>query len=223
MMNPINLAPASHQAHRRQQKHLQKITLVVVGYLSLVAIAYIGIITFGGSSNKAIAAQLEQTEQECQTIHTQISKLMPTIKESQMTLEASRAVSVHPNWGALLSILAQESQQKIVMKNIFISGIEDQPKTMTPKSPIISTSQHAPHTPQPQNTPHESEDQYTLSLQAYALTQNDVTDFVLRLENLALFDRVTLVETKQQNLGTGRVFYCVITCDIGPVKEKSNE
>lgn len=209
-MIEVNLCPEYRKLRRRRQQHLRKVVGVTSGYLLLLGIVYACFAIMGGSDERIVQRQLEALNKEYAEVEGKVKTLVPALRENKMTLEASRAVSVHPNWGTLLRLLTTEMNGKVALRGVEVTGVKrnsDQQQQNIRRAGVpVSTSK-------PERAD-DSAKSYDINMSGYALTQQDVTDYVLKLERLMLFDRVILVETKRQILGSGEVFAFVIRCTV---------
>lgn len=209
-MIEINLCPEYRKRRRRQQHHLHKVVGAVCGYLLLLSVVYACFAFMGGSDERIVQRQLESARKEYAEVEAKVKVLVPALRENQMTLDASRAVSVHPNWGTLLRLLTAEMNGKVALRGVEVSG---QQHKSGKQQQVLRRSEIPVSTGNTQQT-EDSTRSYEINMSGYALTQQHVTDYVLQLERLMLFNRVILVETKRQTLGSGEVFAFVIRCIV---------
>lgn len=209
-MIEINLCPEYRKQRRRQQQHFHKVIGAVCCYLSILGVVYACFALMGGSDERIVQRQLESARKEYAEVEAKVKTLVPALRENQMTLDASRAVSVHPNWGTLLRLLTAEMKGKVALRGVEVSGQQrksDKQKQSIRRAEIPVSTVNS-------QQPEDSAQSYEINMSGYALTQQNVTDYVLQLERLMLFSRVILVETKRQTLGTGEVFSFILRCTV---------
>jgi hypothetical protein len=110
-------------------------------------------------------------------------------------------VAHQPDWSVLLGLLAQSLGEEIVLTSC---KLESQPPTPDAPAPMPRPGAAAPA---PESTAaaaalrEPGARRYTLQISGIGRTQSSVSQFVLRLERLGLFERVTILKTARELFG----------------------
>jgi len=119
-------------------------------------------------------------ERELETVRGEVRELARSVGLAQ-------AVGDHPNWSRLLSLVARARGEKVVLSRIAVESVA---AGATDRAQARSNE----GLPRPG---------YEVSLAGTGVNQASVSEFVLGLERLGLFDSVTLVETRARATSDG--------------------
>jgi len=186
-MNDVNLIPAARLASKHLKKRKRMWVVICGAYLmSLVVASLTARALWPGGD--AVAKQLDSTVQNIEQYNNAIIELQKDLGQATAELQTTRVVSSQPGWGKLLILLSNQLGAEVVLS----------------KCQLISSSK--------QDTSHEergtrdegrsisallAEQQYRLNLSGFGRTQSSVSQFVLRLERMNIFESVTLVDSNR--------------------------
>jgi len=194
----INLIPAYYlQARRRKVRTRAWFTICCV-YAGLLGLTSLGMQMAWGSGDRAVADEVARVTRDVEQTAKALTAIQPELGEAQMQLEASRAVAVQPDWSVLLALMGKMRGPSIVLERSTLTPIllanEAKPVMMLGAKPGGATAANAslkkpaePARPKAMNC--------KIEMSGLGRTQSDVSQFVLRLEQTGLFNRVKLVET----------------------------
>jgi len=207
-MKSINLIPLSRRQAKSRRGYVQRwaVAVVIYGALSLT----VGVMCFAVSSSQdpLVAQELDAVYIQINDLDTTIAQVKTNLLETQASLDASLVMVNQPDWSILLATLSNMLGDGIVLRHC-----------------QLTSSTMPPPTGRGVNTDKDGPDQLThfvLELAGVGRSQNDVSRFVLRLEQSQLFDEVILVETDQEQFlskpAIGFRLRCVLSGSSGAQK-----
>ncbi|MDY7106996.1 MAG: hypothetical protein SYC29_00005, partial [Planctomycetota bacterium] len=143
---------------------------------------------------RTVNAQIAETRQ-------QLDDLKRSYAAAERRLQATGAVGPLPDWSVLLSALAAETGEHVVLS---VCALEPTPAGEEAAGDEIRDPQRV--------------GALTLLLTGFGRTQRDVSDFVLRLERISLLDSVSLVSSRREPFLTDHATAFEIRCSIGGEK-----
>lgn len=193
-MTNINLVPARwrEKAARSRQKR-RWIGATFVYALALCGVAAVAIAA-ADSDGTSLAADIAKTKQQIEQLDHAIIALKPALAEAQTKLSVARSIADQPDWSLLLAVLSDATKGDIALVRCQLSRSDGAAET---PAPAVKNAAAAPTT-RPAAPP-----AMKLALHGLGRTQTSVTDFVLRLEQTALFDRVTLKHVSKESTEGG--------------------
>ena len=201
----VNLVPDARLAKKRRRVRLRVWTALCLAYaLVLVAMSAGGYVIWSGG-DVALANELEAVGEQAKDYQFSIDTLQQELAEAEAALQASRAMGNQPDWSTLLVLLAQKLGDEIVLDGCKLSPLAEQedPSGAKTASPKLS----AKDIPLGQR-------RYCLKLSGFGRTQTAVSQFVLRLEQIPLFEEVKLVKSNRQDFLSSEAVGFEIECSI---------
>lgn len=213
----INLVPRSRRLakHRRKRKRLW--VTIITAYSVLVVSAITGSRLLHVFDSRAVATQIETLESQIQKASEDAKSLRAQIRQVKDTWETANVVNSQPDWSLLLALIADVGQDHIMLSSceLAAAAADESSRAEMPATPATA-SPSAPTTPTAAAPTHSSA-AWTLNLSGRARSQSAVSQFVLRLEQLTLFEQVRLVETRREPSNDARAdthFVFLITCTM---------
>jgi len=180
-MGDVNLIPAARLA-RKHRKARQRIWVVICGaYLMSLIVASLSAQALWGSDD-AVARDLDSTVQNIEQYNSTIIELQKELGQATAALQTARAVSSQPGWGKLLILLSNQLGAEVVLSKCQLISSSKEDKKITDHRPASGGL---------------LERQYRLNLSGFGRTQSSVSQFVLRLEQMNIFESVTLVDSNR--------------------------
>ncbi len=173
-MDRINLISKSRRQHRQRRVRARLwigVSLCYAVSLTAVCVAYRGMSASHDLS--ALGVELAEKQAELTRLEAQQNSLRPRLSEQKLILAAERSISDQPDWSLLLTYLADE----VLGDRIVLSGC-----ALAPSAPVEGVASPDAGT-------------LTLTLTGFAQSTTDVSRFILRLEQVGLFDKVSLART----------------------------
>jgi Tfp pilus assembly protein PilN len=201
-MNGVNLIPRRRREASRRRARLRAWAVGASAYAMLCA----GVFAVSGAidavDDPTAATRLAQLPSEIDASQRALTRIAAQLTEAQGRLDAARAVAHQPDWSVLLGLLAQSVGEDIVLTTC---RLETEPSAVSPAAARPGAGLHRPAdagrsgaTALPHVAPGA---RFTLELSGLGRTQASVSHFVLRLERLGLFERVTILKTGREVLG----------------------
>ena len=178
MMRGVNLIPSDRRLTQQRRRRLHRWIGVAVVQIGLVVAACVGAHVAWDRGNSAVAGELSQTQQHISEIKSGLADVKRLLAEAELSQKAVQAVSDQPDWSILLSILGGAVGDDVVLREIQLR-------------PDASPSR-----------------QFSLQLRGVTRFQTGVSQFVLRLGEVGLFDEVKLLRTgREPVLGASAVTF----------------
>jgi hypothetical protein len=147
----------------------------------------------GQGTTKDLSGELADMTAKTQEARSTAERLHRQIVTAQSRLEADRAVGNQPDWSILLSSIAADLKDDIVLRQCRLSPINDRPGS------AASSAGRA----------------FVFQMEGYGRSQDAVSEFVLRLERKGLFDEVKLVRTSREPLLSEIAINFRLDCAMG--------
>ena len=203
----VNLVSAARRQARQRRQRIARWTGGVAIYaLALIAL-WMGTHVVWTGTQRSLASQLDQAEQRIDQTRQRMQELRPELAEARTTLAASRAVGNQPDWSLLLSLLS-----KLLDERTVLTGVKLEPKTDGPPMPG-----HADDGPT--DARFTAAGPFVLRISGLGRSQSAVSDYVLRLEDTALFEQVTLIDTHPEPFRDQEAVGFRIRCQLGERQE----
>jgi hypothetical protein len=170
--------------------------VVGTGYALFAAVAA-GVAALGGThADRSLDRDLETARAECRAAQEIAGRLTGEIAQLDRTVDAHRAIVQRPDWSILLTLLAQSCGEEIVLSRCSADA-----------RPRADENGHlAP---------------IVVELDGLGHNQESVTRFVLRMEELPVFSKVKLRETRREPFGSGYATAFRLRCEIDAGEEES--
>ena len=181
-MNQVNLIPTRRlQAKERSRRRMQWVTVLALHVLLLLA----GSLMFQnfardegpnlGQENRDIAIKLNQANRVTASLKREM------VMASQK-LQTARMIGEQPDWGAMLAVLSQNTDEDVLLDRCALGRIEAPSGAAAPGGPVAGA-------------------ELRLELGGCTRAQAAVSQYVLHLEQLGLFQKIRLVKTSRERLG----------------------
>lgn len=207
-MADVNLIPAKRLAAKRRRVRLCRWLVICGVYVAvLVAVAVVASILRPGRHEdlpEQLAAVARQIEQD----NKAMVELRRALAEVTGALETTRAFREQPDWSMLLAGLAQKLGEDLVLTRCQLAAVNEQAQ-----APVQGGSPSTSSKP-PAKSLRASlmEQRYRLTLSGFGLTQESVSQFVLGLEGIGLFDRVRLLSSSRQTFCSSQAVGFSVEC-----------
>jgi hypothetical protein len=132
--------------------------------------------------------------------------LQEKLEKAEVELKAGTLISSQPDWAKLLVLIGEELKGEVVLDNCQLATLN---KNRQDATNILQES----FSSSPPSV-FLAEQQYKLELSGFGRTQTSVVQFVLRLEQMMMFDKVELVTSRRQTFLKGKAVAFTIECNI---------
>ncbi len=209
-MMGINLIPA-HRLLAMQRRIRVRLWLRIDSICICVLLIICAVVMpLFDQSATSVADELVFLDKKATGMNRSISALLPELSEVKLTLDASLAMQKQPDWSVLLALLANLQGGQIVMRNV-------QTKPMggghvaAGGSEVVSAEEIS--------AAGDNRSGYKLVLGGMGKTQNAISQFVLRLEQCGLFERVRVIMTNREGFMSDHAVSFELLCTMGRGKE----
>lgn len=214
----INLIPQPRLQMMARRTRVHRWLAAAGAYAVILIVGYTMCVASAGSDVDATGAALEKTNRKIDELNRAVESLRPQLTEAQAKLAVARTVGDQPDWSLLLSVISSTLDEEIVLNNARLTTSD-----ASSSNRQVAAAAAAPPTSRPSG---DADAKFTVALQGFAKSQAAVTQFVLRLERLGLFDRVEMMNSSRQPFGNGDATGFRIECElrrIGGVRRANND
>jgi len=181
--------------------------VVCCAYTTSVLIAcLIAYFIWHGSNHVQIATMLDQVRADIDTGREMIEEIQSEYKNSQLNLRANLELKEDPDWSLMLSLLANTLGEQLVLRECRIETLTS-PGNDKPGQPDQAAAETI-DTIWPRR-------RFRLTIRGSGRSQADVSNLVLRLERMELFEEVKLVDTSLEPFLVGKAISFRIECSLG--------
>jgi Tfp pilus assembly protein PilN len=185
-MGDINMIPADRLAKKHQKARLRLWTLVCGVYFIFLVVFVLSGRFFWGGYNDPITEEIKSTAERIERYSSTIQQLQEKLTKATAELQACQAISCRPDWSKLLVLLSGELGEEVVLGNCQIVILNKGRNVKNNLRELFSSSDPAALL---------AKRRYKLELSGYGRTQTAVSQFVLRLERMRIFDSVRLINS----------------------------
>ena len=189
-MNRVNLISQSRRQDRAHRVRCRLWGTGIAGYAAVITAAcvvYFGMDTFAGTG--PLHDKLAELDAELQSIESEQAQISPVLLEQRLVLNAGRSITDQPDWSMLLIYLAEE----LLGDDVVLAGCMLEPLTEEGQNHNQNTSM-------------------LVRLAGYGKSAPAVSQFVLRLEESSLFNKVTLEKTNREPFLNGQAIVFEVHC-----------
>jgi hypothetical protein len=187
-MIAVNLVPADRRRARARRVRIRRWLWAGGMYGLALAGAFLWAQYRLGIRPDSVDARLTEVATEIQSAEQLVEALRAKFALTQKELAATRAVTDHPDWSVLLGLVSGARAGEIVLDSCELTPTDTKPGAAIHR--------------------------YTLRLGGFGRHQVDIPNFVLRLEQMGLFERVTMLDSRARTDGDVEVFAFRIECSL---------
>lgn len=188
-MHDVNLIPHQRLQHKRCTTRMRQWAAICAVYFASIALGLSSAYAFWDSDEQT-AEQLNQCINRVEKYSHTIVELKKLLAQTKDALSTTWAIRNQPDWSQLLDVLASQLGHDMVLDRYELWSVDDQ------GVPIYDSPEQG--TGQLSSEALLGERHYSLRLSGIARHQSAVSQFVLRLEGLQLFDSVRLEKSRSQ-------------------------
>lgn len=199
-MSDFNLIPTYRLVRKRRRARMKLWAIVCSAYIvALMAFAVAAGMLFSGEGQN-IAHEIAITSERIDAHNASMLDSRRNLADATSQLETWRILQAQPNWSKLLLRLSDELGVSLVLSHCQFTACDQRYEPLDKNLSGWLASKPLGVL--------LSENRYNLGLRGYGQTQEAVSQFVLRLEEIGLFDSVRLASSKRQAfLETEAVFF----------------
>lgn len=191
-MPSVNLIPARRRAARLRRRNLRWCAVGCAAYALLAAGAGAAALAAWGGRDAAVARQLAIADKEGERSARALEQTRVEFASTNEVLTTARQIVGQPDWSGLLALVSAKASGQVILKNL----------QLHPAAAAAADGAPAAHG-------------YVLTIEGLGRSPSDVQQYVLRLENSRLFDRVTLLDTRSEPFLDIEVSAFRVECGLG--------
>jgi hypothetical protein len=178
-MRQINLIPARRRDAKRRRTHMKWCGGGCAAFtLVAVAITVIAWSTWAGEDSE-VRQQIARADEDIRHNEKALVEARVKFAADENRLAAAKEIAEQPDWSLLLSLLAQKSDDQMVLRSC----------QLRPAADLLAEGKTA--------DAHVAGG-LVVVVTGVARTPQNAQQYVIRLEKTGLFERVTLVETRRE-------------------------
>ena len=209
----INLSPR-YRIESRLRRKRARVWAVSLGVyvLGAAAIAF-SLNVAWQRAEQAVADRLSRLQEQLAVQNEKVALIQPRITDAALQLQASRAVAEQPDWSLLLNLLGHTRGSEIVLQRCALFPVRPEVVATQAVESEAKTSASGVAGKKPSELkPNELD--YRLEISGLGLTQQDVLQYLIRMEQTGLFQRVKLLDASASPYGSKRVVAFRLECYI---------
>ncbi|HEY7088394.1 MAG TPA: PilN domain-containing protein [Tepidisphaeraceae bacterium] len=186
----VNLIPSTRREARHRRTRLRCWIGAGIAWAGLVASVCVGVhLSLLGNDYTATAGELTGVREHVSDLNNRLAETRRDLMRAEVGRQTAQTLSDQPDWSLLLSILGQAVGDEVVLRELQLKPLSD-PKSIA------------------------SQRGFEVQLRGFSRSQPQVSRFVLRLQQVGLFDEVKLQRTgREPVLNTSAVTFD-INCTI---------
>ncbi len=206
-MNRVNLLPGPRRDALHARRILRRWVIICVVWTGLFAgLAACVLAASAGSGGQSSRAE-QQVMTEIDELNRAINLLRPQHAALQAQIDRAHIVRDHADWSLLLSIISKQRGDEIIFTRC-------QVESGKPPAPGPPSKPGGASAVRQISVAREQAGSPTLRLQGLGRSPGAVSQFVLRLEKLALFGHVTLEKSSRETFMGSPVNAFTLTCSF---------
>jgi len=198
-MTEANFIPVHRRLARGRQRRQRAWIGLCGGYTVVLAcLAVLAVVAFGadpaGPGDQLSAYRARKTE-----VHETIDRTHKLLAPALSRLQATRTISVQPDWSILLAEIAAALGDDVFLRQVTLES-PDEPLPAAGADAADKTDEPAPVV--------------RVSIGGYGRTQAATAEFISQLETSGLFRRVHVLRTKRQKLMADEAVNFELSCEL---------
>jgi Tfp pilus assembly protein PilN len=189
------------------------VAMTVYGVLLLAG--YVMCFAFSDEETEAAFRDMRNVAARARELDREIRSLRAEIAGTKRELAAAQAVAGHPDWSLLLAVLAHAVPEEVVLRRCVLTPVEEDDREAADSQDTVAGLWSGEDGADGRGALAASLNRsYRLEVGGFARTQAAVSQFVLRLEKIALFDQVKLIKTNRQLFLEGQAVAFELECSL---------
>ncbi len=219
MIEQANLIPPVRQTARRRRSRVRFWISACTVYALVLVAAGGALQSVLGSTDSVLESEVSALSTEISGTKREVAQVQPKLVEAKLTLAASQAVGSQPNWSVLLTLLADalrdpssaDGESDLVLSACELERVSELPSGV----PLAIAGGGAASAGGEAAKSMTGKRRFSLRVAGVGKTQAVISQYVLRLEQTGLFERVTLLETKRTPFVNGEAVAFRLDCLLG--------
>lgn len=201
-MKRINLVPKARLEGRARKTRIVRWATAVSTYGVLLSVAYLASVRYVRGDTRPLDTEARELDSKVASTNETVSTLSRELGQVQAKLRTAQAVGVQPDWSLLLALLSKHTSENIVLETCRLRRVQRDASRPAAAAPGAAGAANDAAMEAP----------LLLELEGFAKAQSNVAEYVLRLEQVDLFDKVKLVKTSRQEFMKNKTVGFSIEC-----------
>jgi|GEM_PF-2380238 len=198
-MNSHDLTPAYYTKRTSVHKALRQWSLLLLLSISLIFLsAAIGSTRIRNEQAGSVKQRMEQVTARLEQARSEARIIETALQQHKRELQASQRLTNRPEWGRVLSLVASQLDERVMMTAINLGRASDA-KVRTAMGQLGA------------DVPADSA---WLILSGVAESNSDVPALIMRLEKLGLFESVVMTGTQREMFAGGHRTVFNLSCRV---------
>jgi len=197
----VNLIPRARRQQTRRRVHQRRWIKASAGYGLFIGIALVVARLVSATDAGAIDQRIASANATITTDRASVVGLRRQLREAATLLKAQYAVQGQPDWGVLLALLAEAAGDDVVLRECRLQHLTGGLGSGANPRGAVSGSRVETGIPPTY-----------LELGGLGRSQGTVTQFVLRMDEIRLFKKVKLQDTRREPFGDGHAIAFRVVC-----------
>ncbi|MCG3180426.1 MAG: hypothetical protein BIFFINMI_02787 [Phycisphaerae bacterium] len=199
-MKRVNLIPQSRQQARARKNRAVRWGTILGTYATLLAVGYVASTRYVAADARPLDAEAREVGSKLATTNQTCTTLSGELLSAQQKLRTAQSVGQQPDWSQLLTLLSQKTDENVVLNICRLRRIRKSADGPAPQPGVAAETQ--------------ADSKLVLELEGFAKSQSNVPEYVLRLEQIGLFEKVKLVKTSRQDFLNNKSVAFTLECDF---------
>jgi Tfp pilus assembly protein PilN len=200
-MMRVNLIPAHRRAARERRTRVRYWSAICGAYALLLGVTYACCGMAWSVNSDGLDQELAKASAEIEDLTRSLRGAEAEFSEAESLLDSIRGIAKQPDWSLLLGLVAKTLGDEVVLDTFRLGP----PQT----NGTVARAQRVAAASTPKNGA-----PYMLYISGYARSQAAVSRFVLRLDELDLFERVDLLKTSREAMFDGDATGFQVQCSF---------
>ena len=212
----MNLIPGPRREARACRAHVRTLAAVLTVYTVLMLGFYAACYALSDSDTEATFQEMREIADSAKQSNAEIRQLRGTIAAAREELTAARALAKHPDWSLLLAVLADTVTDQIVLHRCILTPMADDETGASggDEGEADDDSEPSEEDKARRALAERLGRSYRLEVSGQAKTQAAVSQFVLCLEKVQLFDAVRMIKTSRQSSSSSQAVAFDVECSL---------
>jgi Tfp pilus assembly protein PilN len=198
-MKSINLIPAQRRQAKASRGRIVKWGVGLGFYCIVILVGCLAYRHYATGDNWGIEGQVSKADNHLKSVKGAMATLGAGAAKSRQEFGTVEALAQQPDWSLMFDLMSRSLGENVVLQSCRL-----EPLGLLDKGPkgADKADKKTDNSPKPAR----------VDLAGVAKGQSDMSDYVLRLEKLGIFDKVRLIQTTPQTFMGGKAASFRLEC-----------
>jgi Tfp pilus assembly protein PilN len=195
MVMRVNLIPSHRLETRERRSRVRRWAAGCGAFALFLGLVYVCCAVAWSVSSDGLDGDLTAASSEIEELTGSLKAAEAELADAQLLLESIRGIAKQPDWSLLLALVSKSLGDEVVLETFRVGPPSAAGPGVRTRKVTANTGGNSARDA---GTAAKNEPPYTLYVSGYARSQAAVSRFVLRLDELDLFERVDLLRTSRE-------------------------